>query len=304
MARIDEGTMPAHAKHLRRGATVALFGVACNGAVHAGPRADAAFAYEQFSAIEAAALACQPPSREDRAGFGQNLASARAGAVRTLQADGLSRAQAEAEADRRSAAQRSRVTAMIDASGCDSDQMIPLLRRYVEIGGWDPHKGPFPLPPPPPVLSTATQEALLAAAGYTKSDGAWRNECGRAIDPAFTPVRLGGKTQRQVVVTSVDAVCYGRSERRNTVLQQQGTAWTPLAELTGMLGVGSARTRGYRDLVLGEPGYCGSGLYRWNGRSYDYACNEADDIDAQQRRTCTAAPSAITWCPSRTGIRR
>lgn len=133
-----------------------------------------------------------------------------------------------------------------------------MLRRYVEISGWDPHKGPFPLPPRPLGLSRAAHDALLAAAGYTKRDGAWRNERGRAIDPAFTTARLGGKAVRQVVVASVDAVCYGRAERRNTVLQQTGTTWTPLTELTGILGVGSSRTHGCHDLVLGGPGYCGS----------------------------------------------
>lgn len=103
-------------------------------------------------------------------------------------------------------------------------------------------------------------------------------------------------------MTSIDTVFYGQAERRNTVLQRKGGTWSRLAELTGILDVGSARTHGYRDLVLGGPGYCGNGLYRWNGRSYDYACNQADDIDAPQRRACTAAPSGIKWCvPLTTG---
>jgi hypothetical protein len=193
---------------------------------------------------------------------------------------------------------------MVDTGGCDSDKMIPLLRQYFEISKWDPGKGPFPLPPPPPVFSRAAQDAMSAAAGYTKSEGAWRNECGRAIEPAFTPVQLGGTGVRQVVVTSIDTVCYGEAERRNTVLQWKGGTWRRLAELTGILDVGSARTHGYRDLVLGGPGYCGNGIYRWNGRSYDYACNQADDIDAPQRRACTVVPSGIKWCTARTGTRR
>jgi hypothetical protein len=102
----------------------------------------AAFLYEQFSAIESAALACQPPARDDKAGFGRNLASARTAFVLALQAKGLSPEQAEAEAARRSAEQRSRITSMIEKGGCDSDQMIPLLRKYFEISAWDPGKGP------------------------------------------------------------------------------------------------------------------------------------------------------------------
>jgi hypothetical protein len=272
----------------------ALLGAACPGAAGDGP--DAAFIYERFSAIETAALACQPPSREDRTGFGKNLASARADVVRTLRAGGLTVEQAEAEADRRSAAQRSKMTAVIDAAGCDSDKMIPLLRQYVEISEWDPRKGPFPLPPPQPVLPPATKDASLVAAGYTKEDGVWRNDCGRAIEPEFTTVKLTSKDVPQVIVTSADPVCYGHAERRNTVLQQVGGKWVQLAELIGVLDVGSAMTHGYRELVLGGPGYCGNEVYHWTGRTYTYVCNAAGDMDAEIRRTCMAAPSRIRWC--------
>ncbi|WP_198115220.1 hypothetical protein [Massilia rhizosphaerae] len=283
-----------NSKPLRGAVAAALLGVSC----HGGARnvLDAAFVYEQFSAIETAALACQPPSMEDKAGFGKKLAAARKEFVRTLQAGGSSSAQAEAEADRRSAAQGTRIAALIDAQGCDSGDVVPLLRRYVEIGAWDPRKGPFPLPPPPPVLSQATRDAMLAAAGYTREGQAWRNECGRAIEPQFTTVQLTGKAVPQVIVTSADAICYGHSEYRNTVLQQAAGRWTQLAELIGVLDVGSAVTHGYRELILGGPGYCGNEVYRWTGRAYAYVCNAPGDMDADLRRTCTAAPSRIRWC--------
>jgi hypothetical protein len=294
MSSLSESEPQRHST-LRRGiAAAALFGVTCYSGAQA--PGDAAFVYEQFSAIETAALACQPPSQEDRAGFGKNLAAARAEFVRSLQAHGSSSEQAEAEADRRRAAQGSKIAALVDAAGCDSGDVVPLLRRYVEISAWDARKGPFPLPPPPPVLSQATKDAMLAAAGYTKKGDVWRNECGRAIEPQFTTVKLTGKAVPQVIVTSADAICYGHSEYRNTVLQQVDGGWTQLAELIGVLDVGSAVTHGYRELILGGPGYCGNEVYRWTGRAYAYVCNAPGDMDAELRRTCTAAPSRIRWC--------
>jgi hypothetical protein len=233
---------------------------------------------------------------EDKAGFGKNLAAARTDFVRALQAGGASSDQAEAEADRRKAAQGSRIAALVDAEGCDGGDVVPLLRQYVEIGAWAPRKGPFPLPPPPPVLSQASKDAMLAAAGYTQVGQAWRNECGRAIEPQFTTVKLTGKAVPQVIVTSADAICYGHPEYRNTVLQQVGGRWTQLAELFGVLDVGSVTTHGYRELILGGPGYCGNEVYRWTGRAYAYVCNAPGDMDAELRRTCTAAPSRVRWC--------
>jgi hypothetical protein len=294
VAEVNEEMMQRYSQSLRWAVSTALLGPAAHGAAHDGP--DVAFIYEQFSAIETAILACQPPSRKDKAGFGKNLAAARAEFVRTLQADGASSAQSEAEADRRRASQGSKTSALIDAQGCDSGDVVPLLRQYFEISAWDPHKGPFPLPPPPPVLSQATKDAMLAAAGYTKDGDVWRNNCGRAIEPQFTTVKLTGKAAPQVIVTSADAICYGQSERRNTVLQQVYGRWTQLVELIGVLDVGSAMTHGYRELVLGGPGYCGNEVYRWTGRAYAYVCNAPGDMDAKLRRTCTAAPSRIRWC--------
>jgi hypothetical protein len=137
---------------------------------------------------------------------------------------------------------------------------------------------------------------MLAAAGYTQEGQAWRNECGRAIEPQFTTVKLTGKAVPQVIVTSADAICYGHPEYRNTVLQQVGGRWMQLAELIGVLDVGSAMTHGYRELILGGPGYCGNEVYRWTGRAYAYVCNAPGDMDAELRRTCTAAPSRLRWC--------
>jgi hypothetical protein len=294
MSGHGETEMKRYSKPLHAAVAAALFGVTCHGAAQDVRKA--AFVYEQFSAIETATLACQPPAREDKAGFGKNLASARTEFVRTLQAAGSSSEQAEAEADRRRAAQGAQIAALVDAVGCDSGDVVPLLRQYFQISAWDPHKGPFPLPPPPPVLSQATKDAMLAAAGYTKEGDVWRNNCGRAIEPQFTTVRLTGKAVPQVIVTSADAICYGHSEYRNTVLQQVGGRWTQLAELIGVLDVGSAVTHGYRELILGGPGYCGNEVYHWTGRAYAYVCNAPGDLDAKLRRTCTAPPSRIRWC--------
>lgn len=155
---------------------------------------------------------------------------------------------------------------------------------------------PVPQFPPPPVLSLATKNALLVAAGYTREGDIWRNDCGRAIEPEFTTVKLTSKDVPQVIVTSADPVCYGHAERRNTVLQQVGGKWVQLAELIGILDVGSAMTHGYRELVLGGPGYCGNEVYHWTGRTYAYVCNAAGDMDDEIRRTCMAAPSRIRWC--------
>jgi hypothetical protein len=119
------------------------------------------------------------------------------------------------------------------------------------------------------------------------------SECVRT---EFTTVKLTSKDVPQVIVTSADAICYGHSERRNNVLQQVGGKWTQLAELTGVLDVGSVVTHGYRELVLGGPGYCGNEVYRWTGRTYTYVCNAPGDMDAELRRACTAAPSRIRWC--------
>jgi hypothetical protein len=94
--------MRGYSTLLRGTVAVALFGVAAHGAARGSP--DPAFTYEQLSAIETATLACQPPSREDRAGFRRHLASARKDFVRRLQSNGLSLERAEAEADRRSGA--------------------------------------------------------------------------------------------------------------------------------------------------------------------------------------------------------
>ena len=286
--------MQRYSKPLRGAVAAALFGVTCRGGAQ--NVRDAAFVYEQFGAIETAALACQPPSMEDKAGFGKNLAAARTDFVRALQAGGASSDQAEAEADRRKAAQGSKIAALVDAAGCDSGDVVPLLRQYFEISAWDPRKGPFPLPPPPPVLSQASKDAMLAAAGYTQEGQAWRNECGRAIEPQFTTVELTSKAVPQVIVTSADAICYGHSAYRNTVLQQVGGRWTQLAELIGVLDLGSVTTHGYRELILGGPGDCGNEVYRWSGRAYAYVCNAPGDMDAGLRRTCTAAPSRIRWC--------
>ena len=296
--------MHRYSSRLHWAVTAALLGAAVHGAAHDGPDAGAGFNYEQFSAIETAALACQPPAREDRTGFEKNLASARTAFLRTLQADGLTSRQAESEADRRRAEQQSKIKALIDATGCDSGEVVPLLRQYFEISAWDPHKGPFPLPPPPPVLSQATKDAMLAAAGYTKEGDVWRNNCGRAIEPQFTTVKLTGKAVPQVIVTSADAICYGHSEYRNTVLQQVGGRWTQLAELIGVLDVGSAVAHGYRELILGGPGYCGNEVYHWTGRTYTYVCNAAGDMDAEMRRTCMAAPDRIRWCKPGREVRR
>jgi hypothetical protein len=288
--------MPGNSSRLRWAVTAAVLAAAAHGTARDAPDAGARFTYEQFSAIETAALACQPPAREDRAGFEKNLASARTAFLRTLQTDGLTTAQAESEADHRRAEQQSRITALIDAGGCDSGKVVPLLRKYFEISAWDPRKGPFPLPADPPDLPHATKEALLAAAGYKKDGGIWRNNCGRAIEPEFTMVRLTAKDVPQVVVTTADAICYGHAELRNTVLQQTGGKWAQLAELIGVLDVGSVVTHGYRELIVGGPGYCGNEVYRWNGRAYAYVCNAVGDIDAKTRHMCAAAPSRIRWC--------
>ncbi|KQV37883.1 hypothetical protein [Massilia sp. Root335] len=83
---------------------------------------------------------------------------------------------------------------------------------------------------------------------------------------------------------------------KDTVLQQVGGTLTLLGELIGVLDVGAVATHGYRDLILGGPGYCGNQVYHWTGRAYAYVCNAPGDMDAKLRRTCTAAPSRIRWC--------
>jgi hypothetical protein len=293
--------MRGYSKFICGTVAAALLGIVAPGAARGG--SNAAYTYEQLSAIETVALACQPPSREDRAGFRRNLGAARTDLVRSLQSNGFSAEQAEAEAHRRGEAPKSRIIALIDAEGCDSDKMIPLLRQYFDISEWHPGKGPFPLPPPPPVLSQTTREELLAAAGYKKVGGVWHNDCGRAIDPVFTTVQLAKQDVRQVIVTIADAVCYGQAERRNTVLQRAGAKWTRLVEMVGVLDVGSVVTHGYRELVLGGPGYCGNEIHRWDGRAYNYVCNQTGDIDAGLRHTCTAAPGRIRWCMPDHGAR-
>jgi hypothetical protein len=169
--------------------------------------------------------------------------------------------------------------------------------QYQHISDWNPQQGPYPLPPDEPEIPKADQDKMLLAAGYKRSGGAWRNECRRKVEANITRANLADDRTAFAIVTTVDAACYGQAEQRNTVLRKTGSGnWQTLAEMIGVLTVGTERKRGYRELVLGGPGYCGNEIYRWNGQTYVYACNYADGADEAVRAMCKSRRDGIRWC--------
>jgi hypothetical protein len=146
-------------------------------------------------------------------------------------------------------------------------------------------------------LTQAVKDEVLAAAGFTRSRKGWRNECGNAVPTEFSQVKLDDKGRDYVIVTSTDAPCYGQAETSNTVLRREHDGrWVKVIDLVGELNVISRYTRGYRELVLGGPGYCGNEVYRWSGKTYAYQCNAADDAEDEVRAACMSSRPGIRWC--------
>lgn len=155
------------------------------------------------------------------------------------------------------------------------------------------------------VLAWSSNGAMVQS--RTSTDAAIRFEKLSAIEiaaencqPPSREAKLTDGGTEFAIVTTVDAASYGQAEVRNTVLQHEGRGdWQSLVELAGVLAVGAGRARGYRELVLGGPGYCGNEIYRWNGKTYGYACNQADDADGATRAMCKSRSNGIRWCKAR-----
>lgn len=270
------------------------------GAGQAHPPGSSGTLFERFSAIEEAALRCLVPGTSIT-GFTKNFVAARSEFVRGLAARNVQ--SPEIEADKVRQEQSAQVDKLIGEYGCDSEIVLELAMEYDDISHWDPQNGPYQLPESKffvPQLAEAVKEKLLIASGLNKKAGVWQDECDSEVAPTLSVIHLNSDDRVDIMVSSTDAVCYGHAETRNTVFRSERNGdWTKIIELTGSLGTATEKTHGYRDLVLGGPGYCGSEVYRWNGHSYAYACNEADDADEEVHRACLSGPNRIRWCKRR-----
>ena len=126
----------------------------------------------------------------------------------------------------------------------------------------------------PPEVPFVPDAEILAAAGFTLSEGVW-GKCG---DPG-TASYEGGAVLRQgdfngdgrtdAIVTEGGTYCFGMTGTGYTLVSRQADgSWTIMDERQGIARLlDSKGADGWPDIEVGGPGFCFPVL-RWNGTEY------------------------------------
>jgi hypothetical protein len=125
------------------------------------------------------------------------------------------------------------------------------------------------------VAPATEQAAIFTAAGFKKSRGQWRTDCGAPGNGPYDPGAietygdLNGDGRPEAVVTEGGSYCYGNTGTGFRLLSKQANgAWRKLYDSPGVAEF--LKTRGVAnmpDLSVGGPGFCFPVL-RWNGKAY------------------------------------
>jgi hypothetical protein len=123
-------------------------------------------------------------------------------------------------------------------------------------------------------LAPADEAAAFTAAGFKRTDGAWR----ACEDPGTSSYQAGvieqvadlnGDGRPEAIIAEHSGFCYGMQGSGYMLVSQQADGgWRLVTSGSGMLTPLKTRgAGGWQDLEIGGPGFCFA-VERWNGTEY------------------------------------
>jgi hypothetical protein len=181
---------------------------------------------------------------------------------------------------------KERIAAKIAEFGCSDEQVADWTADYVAFAEWKPKDGLSKLRAtavPVRLEDPEELEVLYKLSGYVKNAKGWLNECGRPARLSNLAVDLDADHALEVVVTSIDQVCYGQAGPRNTLFKRgRAGKWVMQLDTQGFLQVGTHRTKAHLDLHFSGSGYCTNDVYSWQKGKYLLKCAAIDRSLAEQ----------------------
>ena len=128
---------------------------------------------------------------------------------------------------------------------------------------------------PPAKPSPADKTAIFKAAGFKRTGGQWKSDCGDPGTMSYAPGTIevfrdiNGDGRPEAVVTEGGDYCYGNTGTGFWLLSKQASgAWKLMAKETGMADFLMTKgAGGWPDISVGGPSFCFPVL-RWNGSAY------------------------------------
>ncbi|MBY8829216.1 hypothetical protein [Hephaestia mangrovi] len=131
-------------------------------------------------------------------------------------------------------------------------------------------------------LRPAEQDAIMRAAGLTRSGAVWKGcEGASEADAKSVEIKdLNHDGRPEVIVTDSGYQCYGNSGQEFTILRATPGGWAQMMQVTGILDrfMKPTGAGGYPDLMAGGPGTC-VGVWRSDGRQYKILRRQEGDED-------------------------
>src|SRR3546814_2649020 len=116
------------------------------------------------------------------------------------------------------------------------------------------------------VCSSDLQDAIMRAAGLTRSGKVWKGCEGTSeADAKSVEIKDLNHDGRPEAIVTDSGMCYGNTGQEFTVLRATPGGWAQMMQVTGIPIYLKARgTDGYHDVMVGMTGTC-FGVHCWNG---------------------------------------
>ncbi|RIA47111.1 hypothetical protein DFR49_1679 [Hephaestia caeni] len=136
-------------------------------------------------------------------------------------------------------------------------------------------------------LPAADQDAIMRAAGLTRSGTVWKGCEGLSeADAKSVEIKDLNHDGRPEAIVTDSGMCYGNTGQEFTILRATPGGWAQMMQVTGIPIYLKARgTDGYPDVMIGMPGTC-FGVDRWNGSEYKYIGSRYDSKDPDTAKPC------------------
>ena len=131
-------------------------------------------------------------------------------------------------------------------------------------------------------LPVSDQDAIMRAAGLTRSGAVWKGCEGTSeADAKSVEIKdLNHDGRPEAIVTDEGYGCYGNSGQEFTILRATPGGWVQMMQVIGMIDrfMKTTGAAGYPDLMAGGPGTC-VGVWRSDGKQYKILRRQEGDED-------------------------
>ncbi|HVI97754.1 MAG TPA: hypothetical protein VM657_01665 [Sphingomonas sp.] len=173
------------------------------------------------------------------------------------------------------------------ASGASASEAAPMAKAPPPRASQGYPTAGWKLPVSFAALPASDQDAIMRAAGLTRSGKVWKGCEGTSEADAksveITDLNYDGRPE--AIVTD-SGMCYGNTGQAFTILRATPGGWAQMMQVIGIPIYLKARgADGYPDVMVGMPGMC-FGVHRWNGREYQYIGSRYGSKDPDTAKPC------------------